>query len=236
MILISRLIIFDGDDTLWSTMPLYDIAKQRFADCVASSISSADEAVRRLDEIDHANVATLGFSTERFPRSMVETYRVLCHEAGTLPELEAEARLIDAGRAVFTSPVVPFLDADDALNRLASRFDLVLATKGDLQVQRQRVEQSQLSHFFSEIHILANKTEEEFQTILAAHDYQPSAAWSVGNSVRSDINPALRVGMSAVLVPRTTWQFEDEPLLTSPKLFVRGTLREAADLIIDRCQ
>jgi putative hydrolase of the HAD superfamily len=217
MSLTTRLIIFDGDDTLWSTMPLYDIAKQRFAECVASLISSSDEAVRRLDEIDHANATILGFSAERFPKSMVEAYRVLCHEGGKLPQPEAEAQLIDAGRAVFTSPVVTFPDADEALSRLASQFDLVLATKGDPQIQTERVEQSQFGHFFSEVHILATKTEEGFQAIFAAHNSQPSAAWSVGNSVRSDINPALRAGMSAVLVPRTTWQFEDEPLMESPR-------------------
>jgi putative hydrolase of the HAD superfamily len=232
----NQLIVFDGDDTLWSTMPLYDIAKERFANCVASLIPSAAEAVRRLDEIDHANVAILGFSTERFPRSMVEAYRVICHEAGRPPEPEAEAELLEAGRAVFTSPVVTFPDAEDTLTRLVSQFDLVLATKGDLQIQAERVVQSRLRHFFSEIHILAKKTEEEFLAILAAHTFPPSSAWSIGNSVRSDINPALRAGLSAVLIPRTTWQFEDEPLMESPRLFVKQTLSEAADLVIDRCK
>lgn len=228
----QQIIIFDGDDTLWSTMPLYDIAKQRFAGAVAELIPSATEAVERLDAVDHDNVARLGFSRERFPRSMIETYRILCHEAGRIPDSAVEAQLADAARAVFTSPIVPFPDAIDALGSLAPRFELVLATKGDPQVQAQRLMQSQLGGFFSKAHILVDKTEQEFCAILAAHAYEPKAAWSVGNSVRSDINPALRAGLSAVLIPRSTWQYEDEPPVPSPRLFVKPSLREAAELIL----
>ncbi len=230
------LIIFDGDDTLWSTMPLYDVAKQHFAEQVADLVPSHDVAIKRLDAIDHSNVAIMGFSPERFPRSLVEAYRTLCEESGRLPKTEIEKRLIKAGRRVFSSPIVTYPDADEALRRLASRFELVLATKGDIMIQNQRVAQSQLGQYFSEIHTLATKTKEEFQAILAAHRRKPSFAWSVGNSIRSDINPALNAGLSAVLIPRITWQFEDEPILQSSRLFVVGTLLEAADRIFERAK
>lgn len=228
----DRLAVFDGDDTLWSTMPLYDIAKQRFADFVADLTTSATEAVSRLDDIDHANVADLGFSPERFPRSMVDTYRVLCREAGKLPDSSVEAQLLHAGRAVFSAPIVPFTDATAALDLLGPRFELILATKGDAQVQAQRLKQSQLSGFFAKTYIFMDKTEQEFQSILAAHGCEPKAAWSVGNSVRSDINPALRAGFSAVLIPRRTWRYEDEPPLSSRRLFIRASLLEAAEVMI----
>lgn len=228
----GNIIIFDGDDTLWSTMPLYDIAKARFADCVRGLSPSAEEAIRRLDEIDHANVAQLGFSKGRFPGSMIQAYRVLCLESGAVPEPEVESQLLEAGRAIFTSAVVPYPDADESLARLMLRFQLVLATKGDPLIQGQRVEQSGIGHYFSDIRILAEKTDQQFRDILNAHGCAAEAAWSVGNSVRSDINPSLRVGLSAVLIPRTTWQYENEPILSSPRLFVTDTLMGAAELII----
>ena len=230
----QNMIIFDGDDTLWSTMPLYDSAKRRFADCVESLVPSPNYAIGRLDEIDHANVAYFGFSKERFPKSMVEAYRVLCRENGRLPKSVIESQLLAAGQAVFTSPVVLFPDADECLARLAQRAKLVLATKGDPDIQGQRIEESNLGHYFSDIRILAEKTDQQFRDILFAHGWEFPGAWSVGNSIRSDINPALRAGLSAVLIPRTTWQYEHEPLLPSPRLFVKDTLTGAADVIIDR--
>ncbi|QEH36464.1 hypothetical protein OJF2_50280 [Aquisphaera giovannonii] len=229
----ERIIIFDGDDTLWSTMPLYDIAKARFARLVADLIPAADEAIRRLDEVDHANVARLGFNTERFPGSMVETYRVLCRETGSRPKPEIEAQLLEAGRAVFTSAVVAYPDAAACLARLAPRFRIVLATKGDPTVQAFRIEQSGFGHFFADIRILPEKTDRQFRDIVSAYGIADAAGWSIGNSVRSDINPALRAGLSAILIPRSTWQYEDESPLLSPRLFVRDSLAEAADLIIE---
>jgi putative hydrolase of the HAD superfamily len=229
-----HIVIFDGDDTLWSTMPLYDIAKQRFAEHVADLVTSRDEAIKRLDVIDHSNVAIMGFSPERFPNSLVEAYRTLCEEAGRVPKSKLEKRLIEEGRRVFSSPVVTYPDADEALSRLDYRFKLVLATKGDMTIQAQRVTQSDLGQYFTDIHIFGKKSKEEFKAILAAHRCEPSLAWSVGNSPRSDINPALKAGMSAVLIPRSTWQFEDEPILQSSRLFVVNTLLEAVDIIIDR--
>jgi putative hydrolase of the HAD superfamily len=228
----GNIIIFDGDDTLWSTMPLYDIAKGRFADCVRALTPSADEAIRRLDEIDHANVAQHSFTKGRFPGSMVQAYRVLCLECGVVPEPEVESQLLEAGQAVFTSAVVPYPDADACLARLAPRFQLVLATKGDAHIQGQRVEQSGFGHYFTDIRILAEKTDQQFRDILHDRGCIAETAWSVGNSVRSDINPSLRVGLSAVLIPRTTWQYEDEPVLSSPRLFVTDSLTGAAEHII----
>jgi putative hydrolase of the HAD superfamily len=228
----ENIIIFDGDDTLWSTMPLYDIAKARFAELVSDLISATDEAIRRLDEVDHANVAHLGFNTERFPGSMVQTYRLLCRERGTLPKADIEKQLLEAGRAVFTSAVVAYPDADACLARLTSRFRIILATKGDPTIQALRIEQSGFGHYFAEILILPEKTDRQFHDIVSAFGIAESGGWSVGNSVRSDINPALRAGLSAVLIPRSTWQYEDESLLPSPRTFVRDSLADAADLII----
>jgi putative hydrolase of the HAD superfamily len=227
------LVIFDGDDTLWSTMPIYTAAKQHFA-ALVSELVSPTTAIIRFDEIDCKNVSLMGFSDKRFPSSMLECYHLLCAEHNRLPNKDIEEKVLGIGQSVFTSPAPNVPDADAVLMRLAQYFDLVLATKGDSAVQWERIRQSGLEHCFRDIYVLESKTSREFESILTAHKCEPCQAWSVGDSVRSDINPAIQIGMYAVVVHSPTWNYEDEPLIPTPRAFVANTLTEAAGLIIER--
>ena len=206
----QNLIVFDGDDTLWSTMPLYDRAKRLFADCVESLVPSADDAIGRLDEIDHANVAHSGFSKMRFPKSMVEAYRALCLENGRPPESIIESRLLAVGQAVFTSPVVPFPDADECLARLTTRQARPGYQRGPRHPGSadRRVETGSL--FLRYQH-----PRRENRPAIPGHLHDHGLPGNGPSATASaPISPSLRSACPAVLIPRTTWRYEDVSIVT----------------------
>lgn len=226
------LVLFDGDDTLWSTMPLYDRVKRLFAANVVHLVASSDEAIDFLDRSDQTNVETMGFSPNRFPLSVVQSYGALCRHHGATIDKEVERKLHQSAEAIFQTPAVTMSGAAPALQRLSPHCHLVLVTKGDQIVQASRLAASGLGSYFVSTLVVSDKTEGQFNAVLDDFQCSPNNAWSVGNSIRSDINPALRIGMAAVWIPFATWRHEEEPLLSHPRLFECQSLASAADVIL----
>ncbi|MEJ7765400.1 MAG: HAD family hydrolase [Acidimicrobiales bacterium] len=225
----AQLAVFDGDDTLWLTELLYDEARQAARRIVAAA--GADpvrwEAVER--RLDVENVARFGFSAERFPTSCVEAYRAVA--SPLLPAVEVEVRL--AAEAVFTAPAPLVPDARAVLEALAASHRLVLLTKGDADVQRQRLETSGLGDLFADVEIVLEKGHAHFSSLLSRFGASPSLSWSIGNSLRSDIEPALAAGLRAVWIDADVWEYErhrpGRP--DHPGLLVASALAEVPELI-----
>lgn len=226
-------VIFDADDTLWETQPLYTQAKERFFEEMHYAGFPRDEVRRRFETIDHANVSTLGFSKQRFPQSMRDTYETLCIEyARPFDEAKAQ-RVLSIGATVFEASPRIFAGVDETLAELrAEQVRLLLATKGDREVQARRVDSSCLRHYFDRVYILDDKGTREFEWIVAEEAIDVSSGWSVGNSARSDINPALAVGLHAIWVPYRTWIYEDEEPLANPRLRTAKSLREVSRIVL----
>lgn len=212
----SRAIVFDGDDTLWATQELYDDAKERFFALLAEIGHNRDSAAVEFARIDVANVARLGFSKERFPRSMRETYEFFQCLAGVSPDPEVAEKAAAIGRAVFTAVPTVRDDARAVLEELRSLYRLVLFTAGDLDVQRRRIEQTGLAEYFDHVCIAPQKSDDAWTYMNAELSPNSRAAWSVGNSVRSDINPALRLGLRSVVVAGKSWEYERSTLAAPP--------------------
>lgn len=226
------MVLFDGDDTLWSTMPLYVEAKRLFATKVAHCVSSAKEAIDYLDSVDEANVSSMGFTPRRFSHSLVQSYRELCSRHGVAVDYAVECELLRCAEGISNTSAITMPDAVPVLLRLACRCDLMLMTKGDPEVQERRISDSGLRDYFVGIYVFPGKSEKQFEAVLAEQKCSPDNAWSVGNSVRSDINPALRVGMAAIWIPYVTWRHEEAPLVPQARLFVCESLSAAADVIL----
>lgn len=229
-------IVFDGDDTLWGTQELYDEAKARFFALVHELGHDHAMAESKFADIDVANVARFGLSRERFPTSMRETYEFLCLTAGapTRPDIVRQAASIAQG--VFDATPAVRADAASVLTKLSSLYRLVLFTAGDDQVQRTRVERSGLAQYFTSIHITPSKTRDSWERLLVTERSDPRCAWSIGNSVRSDINPALKLGLRCVIVAGRTWQYERTALAQldddAARVWRANTLSEAAAFVI----
>ena len=152
-------VIFDGDDTLWMTEALYDEARTAAAAEVANAGLDADRWVKLELDIDVANVATLGLSAERFPRSCVEAYVALCERSATPVEPEVVARVRLAASSVFhrRAPLAPHARA--TLESLRGSHRLVLLTQGDRPVQLKRIADSGLESYFDIVCIVPAKSE-----------------------------------------------------------------------------
>lgn len=205
----DSVIIFDGDDTLWLAEPLYDEARHRAAQVVAASTGLNEELFELLQQtIDLGNVTDFGLSRWRFPHSSVEAYKSLVgqHKLGFDPLVAEQVRSAAASVFIQKAPVVPGIR--QLLGALANRYRLALLTQGDPGVQAKRVRDSGLAHFFDEIRIVERKTDQSFSDVLSSMSANAQGSWSVGNSLASDINPALRVGMSAIWIDRHVWKHE----------------------------
>ena len=202
-------VIFDGDDTLWNTEHLYDDARSRARVIVDESGLDGAMWEERERSIDVENVANFGYSMERFPASCVQAYEDLCRQTAQPPDTKTAERIRQAARSVFEQdpPLVP--GAREALTLLRAKgARLALLTKGDRELQSRRIERSGLSGLFDVIRIVPEKSPAVIRDVVAALGVDISSAWMVGNSVRSDVIPAMKAGLRAVQIPAHVWEYE----------------------------
>lgn len=226
-------VIFDADDTLWDTQPLYEKSKLRFFRLMDRCGFPLEEASSRLETMDHANVSKFGFSKERFPRSMRDTYAALCTIHGRRFDQETADRALEIGQAVFEQSPIVLDGVVETLSELRrNRVKLLLATKGDQEVQTLRVSSSGLRPYFERVYVLKDKGVREFKQIISDENIQLSRGWSVGNSTRSDINPALAAGLNAIWIHRETWVYERAEVASSQKLHVAESMAQVANIVL----
>lgn len=225
-------VIFDGDDTLWDTQPLYDQAKAIVSDEMVRLGYEKEEAERLLENIDVSNVRHFGFSRGRFAKSMSDTYRYLCLlykkpvDDSVASRVEAMANTTLEGRPVVDEA------AQEVLALLQARnFRLVLSTKGELELQETKILNSNLMHCFHWMFVVAEKTEWVFQRIAEECNLDMAESWSIGNSMRSDVNPALRLGMRAILIHKKSWAFEQEEPYDKTRLFEVSSLKQVPAIL-----
>lgn len=204
----NGLVIFDGDDTLWAVEHLYDVALSNAAGAIDGAGLHGAEWRTLQRQIDLQNVRTMGMSRDRFPLSSEQALAALAQRYGFEPPPDLMARVVEASEAVFTmqAPLLP--GAEETLRALSPHFELALLTKGDEAVQRNRIEQSGLASWFDRIDIVSYKDEKVFLRLVADSDSSPGRSWSVGNSLASDINPALRVDLNAIWIDAHVWEHE----------------------------
>ena len=227
----ANAVIFDGDDTLWETQPLYDAAKRDFASLLhQEGIEYRGDVVALLDEIDAEQVSSEGFSKGRFARSMLHTYERLCRIQGVEPKEDVKAKLRSIGLSVFENVPMLYPDVIEALIVLRPTHTLVLATKGDPDVQLCRISSLGVGSYFDKVCILDRKTEAEYLTIVRDIGVSDSRVWVVGNSIKSDINPAIRAGLRAIWIPRGHWAYEIEEREPQP-IFTVDSIADAVSII-----
>ncbi|CAN7276254.1 HAD hydrolase-like protein [Bosea sp. LjRoot90] len=201
---------FDADDTLWQNEQFFRLTEDRFV-ALLGEHGEAAEISGKLLEAEKRNLAFYGFGIKGFTLSMIET--ALEVTRGQVPQ-SVIGEILAAGREMLTHPVETLPHAQDTLAALAGRYRLVLITKGDLFDQERKLAQSGLGDFFDAIEIVSDKSAATYEKLFARHGDGPERALMVGNSLKSDIVPALAAGAWAVHVPHDlTWALEhaDEP-------------------------
>jgi putative hydrolase of the HAD superfamily len=204
----TEAIIFDGDDTLWMTQRLYETAKDQF-EALCREVGVWDPSIRqRVDAVDGERVELLGFSKERFPGSLVQVLECARMARGLPKSKILATKALRIGKSVFSSKAPLRAGAHTTLRRLALRYRLLLVTKGDRAVQLRRLQDSELAKFFGAVYVVKDKTPQTLRDIFRQEKVAASRVLVVGDSLRSDVKPALAIGASAVWIPAPTWHVE----------------------------
>ncbi|PWJ80890.1 putative hydrolase of the HAD superfamily [Pseudaminobacter salicylatoxidans] len=201
---------FDADDTLWQNEQFFRQTEKRFAALLAAHVEGHDIEARLL-EAEKRNLAVYGFGIKGFTLSMIETALEL--GGGRIPP-EVIREILDAGREMLSHPVETLPHVRETLERLAGDYRLVLITKGDLFDQERKLAQSGLGELFDAVEIVSDKTADTYQRIFSRHGDGPEHSMMVGNSLKSDVVPAIQAGSWGVYIPHElTWVLEhvEEP-------------------------
>jgi putative hydrolase of the HAD superfamily len=222
-----RHILIDADDTLWENNVHFERATEEFIDFLNHSKLSRDEVRDVLNEFELINSREYGYGSAVYTRSLQDAYRHLVEDNIGEDALET---VIQFGRRILEQDLELIPHVETTLSHLARCYTLTLCTKGDREEQQLKVDRSGLAHFFHQIEIMSEKDEEAYGAILGRLGACPQETVMVGNSPKSDINPPLAIGMSAVFIPHDhTWQLEHQDVdHDHPRLLV---LERFADLV-----
>lgn len=196
---------FDADDTLWQNEAFFRLTQDRFTALLADH-AEADHLHARLLAAERRNLGHYGFGVKGFTLSMIETAIEVTE--GRVPA-SVIAEIMAAGREMLAHPIELLPHAQAAVEALADTHRVLLVTKGDLLDQERKLAQSGLGDLFHAVEIVSNKTAQVYSTIFTRHGDGAERAMMVGNSMKSDVLPALQAGAWGVYVPHgLTWALE----------------------------
>lgn len=214
------LICLDADDTLWHNMRFFDRAEQAVVDML-TPFADAGIARDAMTAAEIRNLPLYGYGAKSFTLSMIET----ALEFGA--DADAVRAILHAGRELMAHPVELFDGIADTLEALAERGPLILVTKGDLFHQETKLAASGLGDRFHGIEIVSDKKAETFERLFARHGADPARCVMAGDSLRSDIHPALAAGAWAAYVPQPlAWSHEVVALPDHPRFVQLERLAE----------
>ena len=195
----------DADDTLWHNETIFRLTQERFR-ALMTEVAAPEVLDARLAEIESRNLRLYGYGVKGFTLSMIET-------AMELTDHQPPGRLITdilaAGREMLVHPVEPLPGVEVALSELSNDFRLVLITKGDLLHQEQKLAASGLGDWFAAVEIVSEKDAGTYGRVFARHGTGAGEAAMCGNSLKSDVLPALEAGAWAAHLPYpVTWAHE----------------------------
>ena len=197
-------LLLDADDTLWENNIYFEQATHDFITFLNHSRLSRDEVRAVLDDVERL----MGYGSVNYTKSLVETLRRLAERDVTDADLEQVRQF---GERIRAHPMQMLEGVTETLTYLAPRHDLTLLTKGDTEEQKLKVERSGIEGFFQRVVIVPEKDMATYRRLVGELGVDRTHTWMVGNSPRSDINPALAAGLSAVFIPHPhTWRLEHE--------------------------
>lgn len=208
-------LLIDADDTLWENNIYFDRVIAQVQALIRTFNVDGNLFQRELIEAEREHIPLYGYGTANFARSLVRTFERLAPAAD--PSLIETVRELALG--IMRQPPQIIDGVPETLSYLARRHALFLVTKGNRDEQLAKIEASGLASHFRDVEILGEKNVASFLLLLSKHRWDASRTWMIGNSPRSDINPALGAGMNAVFVPHPhTWVLEHEEPMRHPNL------------------
>jgi putative hydrolase of the HAD superfamily len=205
---VRQQLIVDADDTLWENNIYFERAFDGFCEFLAHSSLSPSEVRGVLDEIETVNNKIHGYGTANFARNLTECYHRLVEREVSREDLSIIMKFTEQ---ILHHPIELIAGVEETLEYLASRHDLTLFTKGNPEEQKLKLDRSGLAPYFGHTAIVKEKDAASYSALVRERRLDSERAWMIGNSPKSDINPALEAGIGAVFVPHEhTWRLERE--------------------------
>jgi putative hydrolase of the HAD superfamily len=210
----TRVLAFDGDDTLWHNESRFHVTQDALRDIVRRHVPDAD-VDGQLFEVEMRNLTLYGYGVKAFTLSMLETAIQLTD--GKIPAADLQV-ILGWGKRMLLEPTDLLDGVRDCLLDVSARYSLLLITKGDLFDQEGKLARSGLADLFSGVEILSDKTVDSYRSVMRRRDIRPDEFVMVGNSLRSDIAPVVALGARAVHIPyHLTWHHEHVPEDSLPR-------------------
>ena len=199
-------LIIDADDTLWENNIYFERAFEEFVAFLNHSTLSPPEVRAILDEIETANAKIHGYGSLNFGRNMRQCYERLAE--GEIGDGDLE-KVMSFAQRILERPMEVIAGVEETLEYLSRRHNLTLFTKGHPEEQKLKLDRSGLGIYFGHTAIVKEKDAEAYARLLEEQRLDSRRAWMIGNSPKSDINPALAAGLNAVYIPHPhTWGLE----------------------------
>jgi putative hydrolase of the HAD superfamily len=241
----EQTILFDLDDTLIHCNKYFDHVIEQFAQLMLTWFADYElkpEVIKQKQlEIDLVGVSLHGFMADRFPKSFVETYHWFSERYGRRIKRQEEDLLLQLGHSVYEFSAEPYPYMNETLEMLSgSGHRLFLYTGGDASIQMKKVRDTGLDTYFGDrIFVTLHKTKEFMESLLHSHRFDRSHTWMVGNSVRTDVLPALHAGIHSIYIPaKLEWQYNTGEINIEPKgaFYKLPSLREVPEAIVEYTQ
>lgn len=206
-------LLIDADDTLWENNIYFERAIADFISFLNHREFTPHQVRERLNDVERESIKTHGYGIHSFANALCQTFQCLSVEALT-GELRQQIRAF--ALSIAENPVEIIAGVPETLQHLTAReHHLILMTKGNPAEQLSKVERSGLKEYFAAVEVVAEKNAGAYQTVAEKYGLGADVTWMVGNSPRSDVNPALEAGLHAVFVPHDmTWVLEHEEIGT----------------------
>lgn len=206
----SQTLLIDADDTLWENNIYFERAIANFISFLNHHEYSPEQVRAVLNDVERECIVTHGYGLHSFAHALVQTFERLAVEPLTAALHET---INGFAHTIAEHPVEILPQVPETLQYLSARHHLILLTKGHIAEQTGKIERSGLKDYFAACEIVAEKDPETYHSVVSKYALTPDSTWMVGNSPKSDINPALAAGLNAVFVPHgNTWILEHEDL------------------------
>jgi len=210
----AQTLLIDADDTLWENNIYFERAIAEFISFLNHREYSPEQVRLILNDVERDSIVKHGYGLHSFTNSLVECFERLSIDPVT-PDLHERIRSFS--HKIADHPIEVLHSVPETLQYLGERHHLIMMTKGNPAEQSGKVERSGLKEYFSAIEIVAEKDESTYRSAIAKYALAADVTWMVGNSPKSDINPALAAGLHVVFIPHGhTWILEHEEVATAP--------------------
>lgn len=215
----AQTLLIDADDTLWENNVYFERAIANFISFLEHKELSPAEVRSVLNEVERGCIVSHGYGLNSFVEALVQTFERVSVEPLTPPLRET---IHGFARTIAEHPVEIIAGVQDTLEYLHGRHHLILVTKGNFTEQTGKVERSGLKPYFAAVEVVPEKNKPTYEGLVERYGLVRDTTWMIGNSPRSDINPALAAGLNAIFIPHAqTWVLEHEEIdysLTKGKL------------------